>query len=52
MDDGGAEGRVPAAGTNLKVVSTERVLVLMAFKAMWQDHISLISVLSRGDSLS
>lgn len=50
MDDGGAEGRVLAAGTNPKVVSTERVL--MAFKATWQDSISLVSVLNGGDSLS
>lgn len=49
MGDGGAERRVRAAGTNQKVVGTERVL--MAFKAMWQDHISLLSVLSGDDSL-
>lgn len=43
MGDGGAEERVQAAGTEK---------VLMAFKALGQDHISLVSVSNGGDSLS
>lgn len=44
------EGRVLAAGMGLKVVLTEMVLV--AFKATWQGHISHVSVLNRVDFLS
>lgn len=39
------EGRVLAADMDLKVVLTEMVLV--AFKATWQGHISHVSVLNR-----
>lgn len=50
MDEQRTEGRVQAAGMNLKVALTEMVSV--AFEAMWQDHISHVSVLNRGYFLS
>lgn len=41
------EGQVQAAGMDLKVFLSEMVLV--AFKATWQGHISHVSVLNRED---